>query len=657
LHYCNDVWFVGWMGYSGERSGARKAFIALIVSAFVVTGLALPQTAAFADTDDHGASSQKAQDYEAAREAAAESDGLVHATKQTPADKAQGLSARALTATGSVDKALFTVGNLMSDAVFFNGSSMTATAVQDFLNTQVGACNPDHKPNVQECLKAYRSASESRPADAMCAGYTGLGSETAAEIIAKVGVSCGINQGVLLALLQKEQGLVTDDWPSATQYQFATGYECPDTPGIGCDPDTEGLFAQLYGAAWQFKRYGNPPGTTNYFTWYPVGQVSDILFSSDSSLNCGSAPVAIWNKATAALYYYTPYQPDQAAINDFFGDGDACSEYGNRNFWGSYSQWFGNPNAGTVPTVARLAGVDRYATAVAASQSAYPSPGTGVPAVYVANGLGFADALAAAPAAAKRNGPLLLVQQNSIPASTLAELKRLKPQTIYVAGGVGVVSDAVVQQLHQLAPYPSQPSTPTLRLSGIDRYATARAVAQNAFGSGAHTAYIATGLDFPDALSAGAAAGALGMPVLLVNGTQTAPDAATVQILRDMGITSVKLVGGTGVVSPGIASGLSTAGFTVTRLSAIDRYGTSNAVNADAFPAAPPKTYFATAFSFPDALAGAAVAGHQKSPLYVSRPACVTPDAATGALRSGAIALLGGPLVLGADVGKLTVCR
>ncbi|MFF1571787.1 cell wall-binding repeat-containing protein [Leifsonia sp. NPDC058292] len=647
------------MGNTGERTGARKNFIGLIVTGLVVAGLLTPQVA-LADTSDQTA--QRAQEYYAARTAAAQRDGLEHVDKSeaTPKLTAQ---AQSVTATGSVDKSLFAAGNLMSDAVFFNGSAMTATDVQSFLNTQVGTCNPEHKPNVQPCLKSYTTASAARPSDEMCDGYAALGSETAAQIIAKVGASCGINQGVLIALLQKEQGLVTDDWPSATQYQFATGYACPDDPDVGCDPDTAGFFAQVYGAAWQFKRYGNPTGTDDYFTWYPVGRVSNIAYSSTPSLNCGTAPIAIWNKATAALYYYTPYTPNQAALDNFFGTGDKCSEYGNRNFWGSYTQWFGNPNAGTVPAVSREAGVDRYSTAVAASQSAYPSPGTGVAAAYIANGLGFADALAAAPAAGGggaaapgggtegRQGPLLLVQQNGIPAPTLAELKRVKPKTIYVAGGAGVVSDAVLAQLAKLAPKGA------VRLSGIDRYATARAVALASFGTTASTAYIATGLDYPDALSAGAAAGAQGMPVLLVNGTQSAPDAATLQALADMHITTIKLVGGTGVVSAGIASGLVAAHFSVSRLSAIDRYGTSNAVNQDAFPTAPPKTYFATAFGFPDALAGAAAAGHLKSPLYVSRPACVSADAAVGALRSQSIALLGGPLVLGQDVGKLSVCR
>jgi hypothetical protein len=54
--------------------------------------------------------------------------------------------------------------------------------------------------------------------------------------------------------------------------------------------------------------------------------------------------VFIENQATAGLYNYTPYTPNDAALNNMYGTGDACSSYGNRNFWRIYTDWFGNPN-------------------------------------------------------------------------------------------------------------------------------------------------------------------------------------------------------------------------------------------------------------------------------------------------------------------------
>jgi len=53
------------------------------------------------------------------------------------------------------------------------------------------------------------------------------------------------------------------------------------------------------------------------------------------------------NQATAGLYNYTPYQPNQAALNNLYGSGDACSAYGNRNFWRIYIDWFGSPTSTT----------------------------------------------------------------------------------------------------------------------------------------------------------------------------------------------------------------------------------------------------------------------------------------------------------------------
>jgi hypothetical protein len=80
-----------------------------------------------------------------------------------------------------------------------------------------------------------------------------------------------------------------------------------------------------------------------------------------------------------------------------------------------------------------------------------------VNAAYVANGLMFPDALSAGPAAAHLGGPLLLVNQCSIPAETSAELGRLRPDEIIIAGGTGVVCEALESQLQMLLPCLSNP--------------------------------------------------------------------------------------------------------------------------------------------------------------------------------------------------------
>ena len=101
-------------------------------------------------------------------------------------------------------------------------------------------------------------------------------------------------------------------------------------------------------------------------------------------------------------------------------------------------------DAYTTGTVTRLAGADRFATSAAVSRAYYPA-GTAV--AFIANGLGFADALAGAPLAGKLGGPILLIPGTSIPASVATELSRLKPGRIVILGGPSAVSAAVAIQL------------------------------------------------------------------------------------------------------------------------------------------------------------------------------------------------------------------
>jgi putative cell wall-binding protein len=173
------------------------------------------------------------------------------------------------------------------------------------------------------------------------------------------------------------------------------------------------------------------------------------------------------------------------------------------------------------------------------------------------------------------------------------------------------------------------------------------------------SAYLATGGDFPDALSAAASAGAKGIPVLLVDGQASAIDSATLALINTLGITKVTIAGGTGVVSPGIASSLTTAGLTVVREGGADRFATSQLLNENAFPSGAPQAFLATGYQFPDALAGAALAGQKGSPLYVVPTSCVPIQVSTDIASSGAssVTLLGGPGALNDTVQHLQPCN
>lgn len=212
----------------------------------------------------------------------------------------------------TADLTKFRPGNIISNDVFYDAGTMNEGQIDAFLRARVPSCQSGYT-----CLKDFRQSTTTREADAYCGRYAGGSSESAARIIQKVAAACGINPQVLIVTLQKEQGLVTHTWPSDWRYTTAMGQGCPDT--AACDTRYYGFFNQVYGAARQFKLYGQ----SSYFTWYAPGKTWNVLYHPNQS--CGTSPVYIENQATSNLYYYTPYQPNAAALRAGYGEGDGCS--------------------------------------------------------------------------------------------------------------------------------------------------------------------------------------------------------------------------------------------------------------------------------------------------------------------------------------------
>ena len=243
-----------------------------------------------------------------------------------------------LPAAQAADLTTWQPGSIISDSVFFDGGAMTAAQITAFIRTKGSNC-VSHTSSL--CLKDFDQVTDSKAADAYCAAYVGGTRETAAEIIAKVSAACRVNPQVLLVTLQKEQSLVTRSTTPYATYDKALGFACPDNQP--CDTNYKGFFAQVYYAARQFQRYVAPGSTFRY----QAGRVNQIQFNP--KLECGSTGVFIENRATAALYNYTPYQPNAAALAAGYGTGDSCSAYGNRNFYQYFSDWFGSPRTQTPP--------------------------------------------------------------------------------------------------------------------------------------------------------------------------------------------------------------------------------------------------------------------------------------------------------------------
>jgi subtilisin family serine protease len=284
-------------------------------------------------------------------------------------------------------------------------------------------------------------------------------------------------------------------------------------------------------------------------------------------------------------------------------------------------------------TPERLAGADRYATAAKVATKFSP----GLPVVYVASGEAFPDALAGAALAASQDAPVLLTAARSLPSATAGALERLQPGRIVVLGGEGAVSPTVVSQLQRYT------DTAVARLKGDDRYATASAIAQKMMeGVSTDTVYVASGAAFPDALAGAALAGSTGQPVLLT-ARDTLPT-ATAARLSTLRPARIVVLGGAGAVSNAVRDRLGdyTSG-SVSRIFGADRYATAAAV-AGKFGTGVPAAYVAHGAGFADALAGAALAGSQGSPVLLTKPTSVPADTA-GRLRqlqTDTVVVLGG---------------
>lgn len=449
-------------------------------------------------------------------------------------------------------------------------------------------------------------------------------------------------------------------WDGVESYDDATTISVgsSDVPGINATLHANGRISGTFyeyvdGLARTFPI--DPDSPDGYVSVYPVDSTPEAedayLLSAytDDSTYEADVPAGDYHVAfgtvdddnfTPEQYFYLEGAPEEAAVVTVTSNEETSG----------VDALYGAP-AGT-PTIPsdRLAGQGRFDTAADVASEFDVAD-----VVYVANGFNYPDALSAAPAAAFLDAPLLLTDPNTLPEVIADQILRLEPDRIVIAGGTGVVSTAVETALEALLP-----GDQVDRLGGQDRYETSRLITEDAFGTtGAENAFIATGSNFPDALSASAAAGELEGPVILVDGGAATIDAATLELLDDLGTTDAYLAGGTGVVSTGIETQLSTllgAG-NVERLSGIDRYGTSIAINTGIFTTAT-TVYLAVGTGYADALAGAALAGKNHAPLFIVPGNCVPQDVidAIESFGTDNVTLLGGEGVLTASVKFLLSC-
>lgn len=264
-------------------------------------------------------------------------------------------------------EAAFNSNNLLADSIFSDSSSMSAGDVNNFLNGLSSSCISPNSGFEARVPNGYSFST----------GFT-LGDWTSAgQVIATASQVYGINPRVLLATLQKEQGIVTGtasygcNQANENEYAAAMGYGCPDsgtshsytsvslyrrngvehtTTSSTCvsTSDKAGFSQQVIRGAWllafgQQRSRGNTGWAVVTGNWNnsddpgqcytgPMTQGYRKRCSSDTNTvyydgytTIDGASTHMDTGATAALYWYTPHFS------------------GNQNFDNIYSNWWGSP--------------------------------------------------------------------------------------------------------------------------------------------------------------------------------------------------------------------------------------------------------------------------------------------------------------------------
>ncbi len=334
-----------------------------------------------------------------------------------------------------------------------------------------------------------------------------------------------------------------------------------------------------------------------------------------------------------------------------------ASDGSGRSGWATVMITVDAPATPSRPAVLSVAGPDRVATSVRASELARPSPEdpTGPRSVVIATGHNWPDALGGSSLAGVLDAPILLTDPRKLPDAVRDEITRLKCTDAIILGGEGAVGPAVESALKSLLGQEN-----VERIAGRNRYETAERIARRVISlqEGAYDgrAFVATGGDFPDALAAAPLAAARGWPLYLA-APGTGLSAATRTAMD--GVDRVVILGGTSAVSEAtqrsLEGGLGAA--SVARVAGGNRYQTAARVAAFGVEEAGlawERVGIATGTNYPDALAGGVLQGSVGSVMVLTRPDRLSPEAESvlsgnrGAIDT--VTFFGGPNALTLDV-------
>lgn len=281
-----------------------------------------------------------------------------------------------------------------------------------------------------------------------------------------------------------------------------------------------------------------------------------------------------------------------------------------------------NPNRGdTIGTIKRIAGQNRIDTVNQIALAGWPS---GTETVIITRADDFPDALAGVPLAKRYNAPILVTNPKELDEGVIQVLNTLKPLKVIILGGETAVSSAAESKLKEVL---SRNAT-IRRIAGANRFETAALIAKE-FPQEVSVA-LATGMDFPDALSLASAAASGGMPLLLTSSKEL-PE-VTQKALRELLPRGLYVAGGENAVPRKIVEEVSqTAGIpleNIMRFSGENRYETSSRI-AETFYPRTEGLYLATGRNYTDPLAAGALAATKNSCLLLVSPQGVALESPT----------------------------
>ncbi len=252
----------------------------------------------------------------------------------------------------------------------------------------------------------------------------------------------------------------------------------------------------------------------------------------------------------------------------------------------------------------RIYGQNRYQTGLKIGEALKGIKRSSFPAVVVAFGGNFPDALAGSYLASKVGAPILLINDKF--ANDICSFIRenmVSNGTIYILGGTGVVSASVENKLKNI-------SKNVIRLEGAGRYETNLAILREAGVSAGEEILVCIGTNYADSLSVSST----GKAILLVR--KDGLTAVQKEFLSEIGGNMFTILGGPGVITEAVEEELKVYG-NVERVYGASRYETSTKIAERYFPNAECMV-IAVGNNFPDGLSVGPLAYALNAPLVLT---------------------------------------